>query len=103
MSNYMGRRANTDSVFNAKYVIKHIFGRKRQINIIANNTGSNYGLMRAIPYDSFLPFLAIADQNYTVSRTIGLSFRRKRLLIFQNANILFTMGLTFIRRGVLSV
>ncbi len=101
MSNYMVRRAKTNNVLDVKNVIELTFGKKKRINIIASNTGLNYGLMKVILYGSYVFFLDIANLNYSASRIIGLSIRRKRILIFQNANTLFTMELTSIRRGVL--
>ena len=101
MSNYMVRRAKTNNVLDVKNVIELTFGKKKRINIIASNTGLNYGLMKVILYGSYVFFLDIANLNYIASRIIGLSIRRKRILIFQNANTLFTMELTSIRRGVL--
>jgi len=99
----MVRRAKISNVLNVKIVIKLISGKKKQINIIANSTGLNYGLMRVILYDNCVFFPDIANQNYIALRIIGFISNRKMLLIFQNANILFTMGLIFIRMGVLSV
>jgi len=101
MSNYMVRRAKTNNVLDVKNVIELTFGKKKRINIIASNTGLNYGLMKVILYGSYVFFLDIANLNYIASRIIGLSIRRKRILVFQNANTLFTMELTSIRRGVL--
>ena len=60
----MVRHAKTNNVLNVKNVIKLIFGKKKQINIIANNTGSNYGLMKVIRYGNYVFFLGIVDQNY---------------------------------------
>jgi len=97
----MVRRAKTNNVLDVKNVIELTFGKKKRINIIASNTGLNYGLMKVILYGSYVFFLDIANLNYIASRIIGLSIRRKRILIFQNANTLFTMELTSIRRGVL--
>jgi len=99
----MVRHAKTNNVLNVKNVIKLIFGKKKQINIIANSTGSNYGLMKVIRYGNYVFFLGIVDQNYIASRTIGLIWNRKMLLIFRNSNTLFTMGLTSIRMGVLLI
>jgi len=103
MSNYMVRHAKTNNVLNVKNVIKLIFGKKKQINIIANSTGSDYGLMKVIRYGSYVFFLGIVGQNCIASRTIGLVWNRKMLLIFRNSNTLFTMGLTSIRMGVLLI
>jgi hypothetical protein len=97
----MVRRAKTNNVLDVKNVIELTFGKKKRINIIASNTGLNYGLKKVILYGSYVFFLDIVNLNYTASRIIGLSIRRKRILIFQNANTLFTMELTSIRRGVL--
>jgi len=99
----MVKHAKTNNVLNVKNVIKLIFGKKKQINIIANSTGSNYGLMKVIRYGNYVFFLGIVDQNYIASRTIGLIWNRKMLLIFRNLNTLFTMGLTSIRMGVLLI
>ena len=99
----MVRHAKTNNVLNVKNVIKLIFGKKKQINIIANSTGSNYGLMKVIRYGNYVFFLGIVDQNYIASRTIGLIWNRKMLLIFRNSNTLFTMGLTSIKMGVLLI
>lgn len=99
----MVRHAKTNNVLNVKNVIKLIFGKKKQINIIANSTGSNYGLMKVIRYGNYVFFLGVVDQNYIASRTIGLIWNRKMLLIFRNSNTLFTMGLTSIRMGVLLI
>lgn len=96
----MVRHAKTNNDLNVKNVIKHIFGKKKQINIIANSTGLNYGLMKVIRYGSYVFFLGIVDQNYIASRTIGLVWNRKMLLIFRNSNTLFMMGLTSKRMGV---
>ena len=101
MSNYMVRRAKTNNVLDVKNVIELTFGKKKRINIIASNTGLNYGLKKVILYGSYVFFLDIVSQNYIASRIIGLISHRKKLLIFQNANTLFTMELTSIRRGVL--
>lgn len=101
MSNYMVKRAKTNNVLDVKNVIELIFGKKKRINIIASNTGLNYGLMKVILYGSYVFFLDIVNLNYIASRIIGLSIHRKRILIFQNANTLFTMELISIRRGVL--
>ncbi len=101
MSNYMVRRAKTNNVLDVKNVIELIFGKKKQINIIANSTGSNYGLMKVILYGSYVFFQGIVSQDYIASRIIGLISYRKKLLIFQNANTLFTMELISIRKDVL--
>ena len=100
MSNYTGRRAKINSVLDVIHVKKRISGRKKQINTIAKNIGSSYGLMRAILYDSSAIFLGIANQNYTVSKTTGLSLNRKRISTSLSANILFMMGRIFIKKGV---
>ena len=97
----MVRRAKTNNVSDVKNVIELTFGKKKRINIIARGTGLNYGLMKAILYGSYVFFLDIANLNYTASRIIGLSIHRKRILIFQNASILFTMALISIRKDVL--
>ena len=97
----MVRRAKTNNVLDVKNVIELTFGKKKRINIIASNTGLNYGLMKVILYGSYVFFLDIVDQNYIASRIIGLSIHRKRILIFQNASTLFTMALISIRKEVL--
>ena len=97
----MVRRARTNNVLDVKNVIELTFGKKKRINIIASNTGLNYGLMKVILYGSYVFFLDIVDQNYIASRIIGLSIHRKRILIFQNASTLFTMALISIRKDVL--
>ena len=100
-SSYMVKRAKTNNVLAVKNVIRLIFGKKDQINIIANSTGLSYGLMKVIRYGNSVFFLGIVNQNYIALRIIGLILNRKILLIFQNANTLCTMGLIFIRKGVL--
>lgn len=90
-----------NNVFYANHVANLIFGKKKRINIIASNTGSNYGLMKVILYGSYAFFPDIANLNYIASRIIGLGFHRKKILIFQDVNTLFTMELISIRRGVL--
>ena len=97
----MVRRAKTNNVLDVKSVIELTFGKKKRTNIIVSSTGLNYGLKKVILYGSYVFFLDIVDQNYIASRIIGLSIRRKKILIFQNTNTLFTMELTSIRRGVL--
>lgn len=99
----MVKHAKTNNVLDVKNVIRLIFGKKDQINIIANSTGLNYGLMKVIRYDNYVFFLGIVDQNCIASRTIGLILSRKVFLIFRNSNALFTTGLTSIRMGALSV
>jgi len=99
--NYVVRPIKINNVFYANHVADLIFGKKKRINIIASNTGLNYGLKKVILYGSYVFFLDIVNLNYIASRIIGLSIRRKRILIFQNANTLFTMELISIRRGVL--
>jgi len=94
------KRAKTNNDFYVNYVINLMSGRKKQINTIAKNIGSNYGLMRAIPYDRSAIFLGIANQSYTVSKTTGLSLNRKRISTSLSANILFMMGRIFIKKGV---
>ena len=101
MSNYMVKHAETNSVLSVKNVIKLIFGKREQINTIANSTGLSYGLMKVIRYGNSVFFLGIVNQNYIALRIIGLILNRKILLIFLNANTLCTMELIFIRRGVL--
>ncbi len=97
---YVVKPIKTNNVFYVNHAENLIFGRKEQINIIVNSTGSNYGLVRAILYGSSVLSLAIANQNYIASKTTGLSLHQKRILIFLNINILFMMGLISIRRGV---
>jgi hypothetical protein len=99
--NYEVRPIKINNVFYASHVADLIFGKKKRINIIASNTGLNYGLMKVILYGSYVFFLDIVDQNYIASRIIGLSIHRKRILIFQNASTLFTMALISIRKDVL--
>jgi len=99
----MVKRTKIDNVLDVKNVIKLIFGKKKQINIIASSTGSNYGLMKVILYGSSVFFPGIADQNYIASRITGLTLNRRMLLIFQNANTLFMMGRISIRMDALSV
>lgn len=96
----MVRRINTNNAFYVNRVASLISGRKKQINTIAKNIGSSYGLMRAILYDSSAIFLGIANQNYTVLRTTGLGLNQKRILTSLIANILFMMGRIFIKKGV---
>ena len=93
MSNYMVRRAKTNNILDVKSVIELTFGKKKRINIIVSSTGLNYGLKKVILYGSYVFFLDIVNLNYIASRIIGLSIHRKRILIFQNANTLFTMEL----------
>jgi len=101
MSNYMGERAKINGASDVKHVTKRMSGRKKLISIIASATGLDYGLMKVILYGSFVFFQDTANLNYIASRIIGLGFHQKRILIFQNANTLFTMELISIRRGVL--
>jgi len=63
--------------------------------------GLNYGLKKVSLSDSSLFFLDIVQQKSIVLDIAGLSIRRKKRLIFQNANTLCTMELIFIKRGVL--
>ena len=78
-------------------------GRKKLISIIAKNTGLDYGLKRAIPFDSSACFQGIADPNCNGLKTIGLIFHLKMRPIFRGINTLFTMELIFIRMDVLSI
>ncbi len=50
MSNYMVGRAKTNNVLDVKNVIELTFGKKKRINIIASNTGLNYGLIKVNRY-----------------------------------------------------
>jgi len=94
------RRIKTNNAFYVNRAASLISGRKKQINTIAKNIGLSYGLMRAILSDSSAIFLVIANQNYTASRTTGLSLNRKRISTSLIANILFMMGRIFIKKGV---
>ena len=99
----MVKLSRINNVFYANHVANLIFGKKKQINITASNAGSNYGLMKLILYGSSLSSLDTVKQNYIGLKTTGLNSLQKRILIFQNANILFMMELISIRRGVLLV
>ena len=94
-------KTNRDSVVTD--VLEHIFGKNLTIKNIASRAGLNYGLVRVILYGNYVSFPGTVNQNYIALRITGLSSHRKTILTFQNASILSTMELIFIRKDVLSV
>jgi len=98
----MEKLIKTSRDFIAQFVLEHISGKSIIIKDTVSKSGLNYGLMKVILYASYVLFLGIANQNYIASRITGLSSHRKTILIFQDASILSTMGLIFIKRDVLS-
>jgi hypothetical protein len=84
-------------------VLKHIFGKNLTTKNIVSRSGSNYGLVRVIPFDNYVSFQSIANQNYIASKTTGLILYLKKRLIFQDVSIFSMMELIFIKKDVLSV
>ena len=84
-------------------VLKLIFGKNLTTKNIVSRSGSNYGLVRVIPFDNYVSFQSIANQNYIASKTIGLILYLKKILIFLDVSIFSMMELIFIKKDVLSV
>ena len=99
----MEKLSKTNRDFAARFVLEHISGKNLTIKDTVSKSGLNYGLMKAMLYASYVLFLDTANQNYIALRITGLSSHRKTILIFQDASILSTMELIFIRKDVLSV
>jgi hypothetical protein len=99
----MEKLIKTNRGFFAQVALEHTSGKSLTIKNIVSKFGSNYGLMKLIRYASFLYSLDTVNQNYIGLKTTGLNLIQKNILIFQNANILFTMGLISIKRDVLSI
>lgn len=84
-------------------VLKHIFGRNFTTKNIVSRSGSNYGLVRAIPFDNYVSIQGIANQKYIASKITGLILNLKKLSIYQDVSILSMMELISIKKDVLSV
>ena len=89
-----------NNVFDVNHAVKLLYGKIFPIKDIVKNTGSNYGLKKAIAFVSFANYLDTATLNLKQSRDIGLINRLKSSGIIQRLSTLFTMGPIFIRTGV---
>ena len=101
MLNVMVKHNHTNSDSDASNASKHLSGRRRIIDSIADNTGLGYGLPKAITYANSVPCQDTVDQSLLASRTIGSSSRLRKNVTTQTLNMSFTMLRTSIRMAAL--
>ena len=92
---------NSDSV--ATNASKHLSGKRRTIESIADSTGLNCGSLKATTYAKYAECQDTVNQRSRASKTIGSSNRPRKSIIIKMLNMSFTMRHTSTRTGALSI
>jgi len=84
------------------FALNALSGKEPTSKGVRSKSGSNSGLLKAIPSDAYPSFQAIATSSSSESRTIGSINHPRKTLTTTNTSTSFMTVPTFTRTGALS-
>lgn len=90
-----------NSVSGVTSASKHLFGKRRTIESIADSTGLGCGLSKATTYASCAQCQVTASQRLRASKTIGSTDRLQKSIIIKRLSTLFMTQHTSIKMAAL--